>query len=61
MLGKHKKPRLHLYAGDNAAAGKLKAFTEEHRVRILSVAGPRASNDPGVGEFVMRTLQVAFG
>src|ERR1700751_481786 len=39
---KHNKPRLHLCAGDNAAADKLKAFTEEHRVKILKVAGPRA-------------------
>jgi hypothetical protein len=46
---KHKKPRLHLRAGDNAAADKLKAFTEEHRAKILNVAGPRASNEPGVG------------
>jgi hypothetical protein len=58
---KHKKPRLHLSAGDNAAADKLKAFTEEHRVKILNVAGPRASNEPGVAEFVMRTLEEAFG
>jgi hypothetical protein len=36
---KHKKPRLHLSAGDNAVGEKLKAFTEEHRVKILNVAG----------------------
>ena len=57
---KHKKPWLHLCAGDNAAAVKLKAFTAEHRVRTLNVAGPRASNEPGVGEFVIRTLEDAF-
>ena len=49
---KHKKPRLHLSAGDNTAGDKLKAFTEEHRVEILNVAGPRASKEPGVGDFV---------
>ena len=58
---KHNKPRLHLCAGDHAAADKLKVFTEEHRLKILNVAGPRASKEPGVGEFVMRTLQLAFG
>ena len=58
---KHKKPRLHVCAGDNAAADKLKAFTEKHRVKILNVAGPRASKEPGVGDFVIRTLQLAFG
>src|SRR5215472_1184066 len=46
----HKKPWLHLWAGDSTAADKLKAFIEEHRVKILNVAGPRASNEPGVGE-----------
>jgi hypothetical protein len=56
-----KKPWLHLCAGDNAAADKLKAFIEEHRVKILNAAGPRASKEPGLGEFVMRTLQVSFG
>jgi Circularly permutated YpsA SLOG family len=58
---KHKKPWLHLCAGDNAAADKLKALVVEHRVKVLNVAGPRASKEPGVGEFVMRTLGEAFG
>jgi hypothetical protein len=57
----HKKANLHLCAGDKTAAEKLKAFTEEHRVKILNVAGPRASNESGVGEFVVRTLEQAFG
>jgi hypothetical protein len=30
-------------------------------VKLLNVAGPRASGEPGVGESVMRTLQAAFG
>jgi Circularly permutated YpsA SLOG family len=58
---KHKKANIHLCVRDKAAAEKLKAFTEEHRVKVLNVAGPRASNEPGVGEFVMRTLGEAFG
>jgi hypothetical protein len=57
---KHKKPRLHLCAGDAAGGDKLKAFTEAHRVKVLNVAGPRASKEPGVGEFVMRTLEEAI-
>jgi Circularly permutated YpsA SLOG family len=31
---KQNRTHLHLCAGDNAAADKLKAFTEEHRVKI---------------------------
>ena len=57
---KHKKPRLHLCAGDSTAGEKLKAFTEERRVKILNVAGPRASKEPGVGEFVISPLDKAF-
>jgi Circularly permutated YpsA SLOG family len=44
---KHKKPRLHLCAADSAAADKLKAFTEEHRVKILNVAGHGRATSPG--------------
>lgn len=58
---KHKKPRLHLCAGDNTAGDTLKAFTEEHRVKVLNVAGPRASKEPGVGDFVMRLLDEILG
>jgi hypothetical protein len=61
FAGAHKKPCLHLCAGDEAAVDKLRAFVEEHKVKVLNVAGPQASNEPGVGEFVMRTLRVALG
>jgi hypothetical protein len=57
----HNKPCLHLCAGDSAAVSKLTVFTEEHHVKILNVAGPRASNEPGLREFVTRTLEEAFG
>jgi hypothetical protein len=46
---KHNKPRLHLCEGDSAAADKLKAFVQEHHVKVLNMAGPRASKEPGVG------------
>ena len=58
---KHKKPNLHLCAAGKAAAEKLRAFVEEHRVKVLNVAGPRASKEPGVGEFVIKILGEAFG
>jgi hypothetical protein len=45
---------------NEAAAEKLRAFTEERRVKVLNVAGPQASNEPGVGEFVRRTLDKAL-
>ena len=40
--------------------GKLKAFIEGHGVKLLNVAGPRASKEPGVGKFVMSALDKAF-
>src|SRR5260370_32549443 len=58
---KHGKPHLHLCAGDEAAADKLRAFFEYHDVKVLNVAGPRASTEPGVGELVTRTLAPALG
>jgi len=58
---KHQKPQLHLCARDHSAADKLRAFVRQNRVNVLNVAGPRASKEPGVGEFVMRTLEEAFG
>jgi Circularly permutated YpsA SLOG family len=58
---KHGKPCMHLCFGDDAAPEKLRAFVEDHRVKVLNVAGPRTSKEPGVGDFVMRTLQLAFG
>jgi Circularly permutated YpsA SLOG family len=48
------------FAGDRVAADKLKSFIAEHRVKILNVAGPRASKEPGVGEFVISILDKAF-
>jgi hypothetical protein len=39
---KHEKLDLHLCARDKSVAEKLMASVEEHRVKILNVAGPRA-------------------
>jgi hypothetical protein len=58
---KHQKPCTHLCAGDKTAANTLRGFVEKHGVKVLNAAGPRASKEPGVGEFVMRTLEQAFG
>jgi hypothetical protein len=57
----HNKPWLHLCANEMSSAEKLKAFAEEYEVKVLNVAGPRASEEPGVGDFVMRTLEEVFG
>jgi hypothetical protein len=49
------KPCLHLHAGLDAAA-TLRGFFAENRVAVLNIAGPRESTEPGIGQFVMATL-----
>lgn len=57
------RPCLHLAreAEGEAAAARLRRFVDEHRIRVLNVAGPRAAGEPGVGAFVRRTLEAALG
>jgi putative molybdenum carrier protein len=38
----------------------LRRFTQEHDIRVLNVAGTRASTEPEVGEFVRAMLDLAF-
>jgi hypothetical protein len=59
LAAKHRKPCLHLHPGLDAAC-LLAEFVREHRVRVLNVAGPRASNEPGVYAYVMGVLEAAF-
>jgi putative molybdenum carrier protein len=56
------RPWLHLSRGASGAdAGeRLRRFVEEHRIRVLNVAGPRASTEPAVRGFVSETLEQAF-
>jgi hypothetical protein len=60
---KHGKPWLHLSAklhGDRAPEA-LKKFIEEHHIKNLNVAGPRASKEPTVGEVVKAVLGALMG
>ncbi|HEV8441171.1 MAG TPA: putative molybdenum carrier protein [Methylomirabilota bacterium] len=56
------KPCLHLSRSANAedAGARLRRFVQEHSVRVLNVAGPRASTEPAIALFVTRTLSQAF-
>jgi hypothetical protein len=56
------RPLLHLTAAGDAAraAARLRAFVRRHRVRRLNVAGPRASEAPGLEIFVRAVLARAF-
>jgi hypothetical protein len=53
------RPWLHVHPGaDDAAA--IGEFLERHRIRVLNVAGPRASTDPGIYEYVIEVLDRVF-
>ena len=58
---KHGKPHLHLCAGNDTSADNLRAFFEDHEVKVLNVARPRASTEPKVGQFVLALLDEVLG
>ena len=57
------KPCLHLSEAEHGAdaGARLAAFVRAHAIRVLNVAGPRASGAPGIGCFVTTTLEAALG
>ena len=42
------------------AATELRTFIHDHGIRVLNIAGPRASDEPNIGLFVNETLQLAL-
>lgn len=56
------KPLLHLTGSMDVteAAQRLNAFIRQHHITVLNVAGPRASEEPGIGEFVQTVLARVF-
>jgi hypothetical protein len=58
---KHRKPYLHLSAiFKEHAVSELKQWMRENHVRVLNVAGPRASKEPELAAFVITTLDQAL-
>ncbi len=58
LARKHGKPVLHLSraAGPAAPEQELIRFIQEHKIKVLNVAGPRASKEPDVYDFVTKVL-----
>lgn len=58
---KHGKPMLHIYPGVNyqPELGLLR-FVEAQEIKVLNIAGSRASKAPEVYRFTLDTLKVAF-
>jgi Circularly permutated YpsA SLOG family len=57
---RHNKPCLHLHSRQGGAAQGLRDFVADNKILALNVAGPRASEEPEVGEFVKSRLTEAF-
>jgi hypothetical protein len=62
FAAKRGKPVLHVSRADGAheAALKLRQFVVQNGIRVLNVAGPRASEEPTVAEFVNLVLTKAL-
>jgi hypothetical protein len=62
VAGEVAKPLLRLIPsiGIEEAAARLRTFLREHDVRVLNVAGPRASEEPALGTFVQAVLARAL-
>jgi hypothetical protein len=61
VVQKHEKPWIYLSAAwSEDAPRRLLNFLEDNKIRVLNVAGPRASKEPEVGRFVTATLHRLF-
>ena len=49
-----------IYCGQVDAAQALRDFIADNEIATLNVAGPRASEEPEVGEFVRKVLEEAY-
>jgi hypothetical protein len=58
----HHRPVLVVCEPDGVTKGAaaLAAFLKQNRVRVLNVAGPRESQAPGIGKFVIQLLEAAL-
>jgi hypothetical protein len=61
LADKYRRPCLHVSRerDGKAATRKLLDFLSGHEIRVLNVAGPRLSEEPGVAKFVQETLEEA--
>ncbi len=56
-----KKPWMHISRADSIdPPEELRLFIKAHRIKVLNVAGTRASKEPLIADFVKATLRAAF-
>ena len=51
---------MHIHSGVKDAGKRLLEFVVDNEIKTLNVAGPRASKESGVGDFVKEVLDTAF-
>jgi hypothetical protein len=63
LARKHGRPCLHISAQAAGVAGAtlVRDFVRQHGIRVLNVAGSRASEEPEIGAFVKLTLDGIAG
>jgi hypothetical protein len=62
LAGHYNKPVIHLRQEDERTnhARELRSFIEELGISVLNIAGPRASEEPGIYQFVSSVLDCAI-
>jgi Circularly permutated YpsA SLOG family len=61
LAWKWKRPCLQISRnGTPNPAQTLNHFLDQHFVRLLNIAGPRESTEPGIGDFVFQVLTAAM-
>jgi hypothetical protein len=57
---KHQKPLLHIHPQIIKPGVQLVEFITQHEIKSLNVAGPRASGEAQIGEFVKKVMDEEF-
>jgi hypothetical protein len=60
LAHKLNQPVLHIHSGVKQPGQQLQNFVQVNEIKILNMAGPRASKEPEVYKFVKSVLQSAF-
>jgi hypothetical protein len=60
LAEKHRKPWIHIHSGELGPGETLRGFVAMHRIQTFNVAGPRASSEPRIAQFVRSVLDGAF-
>ena len=61
LAARLKKPWMHISQSEAVdPAQELRLFIKAHSIKVLNVAGTRASKEPRIGDFVKQTLTAAF-